>query len=75
MQPDRGRLGATCTFCGQAFRPGARILWRVQENTEEHFGWSATHLLCPRTLWNVLLGVLVVLAAVFFLVVLLLVTS
>lgn len=49
--------GTICAICGREFRPGSRILWRIKENTEEEFGVTATHLLCPRTL-AVLLGVL-----------------
>ncbi len=69
MQPSDGRQGATCVLCGQAFRGGQRILWRVKENTGEEFGWTATHLLCPRTVGLLLmLAILAVLLAVGFLV-------
>lgn len=71
MQSKGSSPGATCAVCRQGFRPGQRILWRVKENTAENFGWTATHLLCPRTasrlLW-LLIVVVVMLALAFILV-------
>ncbi len=74
VQAPSGQQGAICALCNKAFEPGQRILWRVKENTKEEFGWTATHLLCPRTVgllfyvWVVLFlvaaGVLAVLVLV-----------
>lgn len=60
MQPSDGGSGPTCVLCGKPFKPGQRILWRVM-SVEEEFGWTATHLLCPRTV-----GLLLVLGSVVF---------
>lgn len=49
--------GTVCAICDREFEPGQRLLWRIKENTEQEFGVTATHLLCPRTLLNILLGV------------------
>ena len=47
----------TCDICGGRLRAGARVLWRVKENTDEELGFSATHLVCPRVLGGAVLAV------------------
>lgn len=53
----------TCDICGGTFSLGARILWRLKSGeAAEQVGFSATHIVCPRTLRN--LAAVVVLVVV-----------
>lgn len=60
----------TCDICGGTFSPGARILWRRVAG--EKVGFSATHIVCPRLLRGLAVGVAVVVSALLLLLLLVL---